>query len=87
MGVSNWAGGSTREWRRRRALVLDRDGHRCRVKIANVCTTRATHVHHTIGRGVTGDDPAHMVASCEACNLHVGDPTGTDPEPSPGSWW
>jgi len=36
-------------------------------------------VHHVAGRGVTGDNPAWMVTSCESCNLAVGDPTKQDP--------
>jgi hypothetical protein len=31
--------------------------------------------HHTRGRRITGDDPAHIVGSCEPCNLAIGDPT------------
>lgn len=81
-----WEQGSTRAWRRTRAAVLDRDGHRCRLKL-DVCTTVATHVHHTVAREVAGDDPAHLVASCAACNLKIGDPSKGDPEPSPRGWW
>lgn len=82
-----WQGGSTRAHRRARAFVLARDGGRCQVRIPGVCTTVATCAHHTLGKSVTGDDPAHMVASCTACNLHVGDPRSLDPEPKPKAWW
>lgn len=44
----------------------------------HVCTAHPTVAHHTRGRAVTGDDPAHIVASCEACNLAIGEP---EPEP------
>jgi hypothetical protein len=50
----------------------------------------ATHVHHTHGRGVTGDDPAYLVASCRSCNLTIGDPTRpdvADPAPRPHTQW
>jgi hypothetical protein len=67
-----WEGGSTRAHRKSRALVLARDGYRCQLRIPGVCTTVAHHAHHTLGKAVTGDNPEHMVASCEACNLHVG---------------
>lgn len=82
-----WAKGSTRAWRRTRGQVLQRDSWECRLKLDG-CTTRATHVHHVHGRDVTGDDPAHLVASCEHCNLSVGDPTRQpDPAPRPRTRW
>lgn len=87
----SWDSGSTRAWRRIRALVLTRDGQRCRahrdgwcdrVPTPHVCTEIAAlsgpdrgHAHHTHGRSVTGDDPRFIVAACESCNLHIGDPT------------
>jgi 5-methylcytosine-specific restriction endonuclease McrA len=75
-----WAGGSTRQWRRVRALVLVRDGFACQLKL-DVCTSQATCVHHTAGRSVTGDDPTYLVASCAPCNLKLGDPTkGASPQ-------
>lgn len=83
-----WAKGSSRAWRRVRAAVLARDGQVCRVQIPGVCTGHATHVHHTLGRRVTGDDPAYLVASCKACNLHLGEPDPTrDPEPRQVTKW
>lgn len=81
-----WAGGSTRAWRRVRGQVLVRDRHRCRLKLDG-CTTRATHVHHTRGRELVGDDPQYLVAACASCNYQVGDPTRHDPEPEPVAWW
>jgi 5-methylcytosine-specific restriction endonuclease McrA len=84
----NWSAGSTRAWRRTRARVLDRDGHQCQLRIEGICTGRATHVHHTHGRAITGDDPAHLVAACPDCNLHLGDPTTQpDPQPRPRTPW
>lgn len=82
-----WEGGSTRAHRRARALVLQRDGMRCQLKVPGVCTVLATCAHHTLGKSVTGDDPAHMVASCTECNLKVGDPRSLDPVPQPRTWW
>ena len=86
---SSWAKGSTRQWRRVRARVLARDEWLCRLQIPGICTTAATHVHHTKGRAVTGDDPAFLVAACQACNLHVGDPTARrhDPPARPITKW
>ncbi|MHA6626900.1 HNH endonuclease [Pseudonocardia sichuanensis] len=82
-----WAGGSTRAHRRARAHVLERDGYRCQLRIPGICTTVATQAHHTLGKAVTGDEPAHMVASCQACNLKVGDPQTLDPPPRVRQWW
>jgi 5-methylcytosine-specific restriction endonuclease McrA len=82
-----WRGGSTRAWRRTRALVLVRDGYTCQLRLDG-CTTQATHVHHTAGRSVTGDNPTYLVASCEHCNLTLGDPTKhTDPPNKPVTQW
>lgn len=74
--------GSTRRGRKIRADVLVRDGRRCRVRLAGICTVRATVVHHTLGYEVTGDDPRHMVAACESCNQKIGDPRRADPRPT-----
>jgi hypothetical protein len=82
-----WAGGSTRAHRQARARVLERDGGRCQVKIPGICRTIADQAHHTLGKGITGDDPAHMIASCAPCNQHVGDPTRHDPTPTVKTWW
>ena len=38
-----WANGSTRQWRRTRAAILARDGHRC---THPGCDELATEVHH-----------------------------------------
>ena len=83
-----WSKGSTRAWRRVRVAVLARDGYTCRLKIQGVCATHATHVHHTHGKAVTGDDPRYLVAACAPCNLHVGNPTrNPDPQPRPVTKW
>lgn len=74
----SWAGGSTRRWRKVRAMVLQRDSWRCRLRLPG-CIITATHVHHTMGKRY-GDDPAQLVAACAPCNLKVGDPSkGNDP--------
>jgi hypothetical protein len=86
-----WKGGSTRAWRRIRARVLADNKRvnkgRCRLKLPGVCTFTATQVHHTRGRGVTGDDPRYLMAVCKPCNLKVGDPSKRDPKPTPHSNW
>jgi 5-methylcytosine-specific restriction endonuclease McrA len=80
-----WAGGSTRAWRRIRAEVLIRDGNTCQLRLDN-CTDRAEHVHHTLGRAVTGDDPRFLKAACERCNLDIGE-VQVDAAPTPRSRW
>lgn len=82
-----WAGGSTRAWRKLRLEVLLRDGYQCKLRVPGVCTGRADSVHHTLGKGVS-DDPAHLVAACTACNVHIGQPSkATDPKPRPLTRW
>lgn len=50
-------------------------------------TAEYLQVHHLLGRAVTGDDPAYLVACCRACNLATGDPTRADPPCSPQTDW
>ncbi|MBQ1061322.1 hypothetical protein [Micromonospora sp. C41] len=88
----NWAGGSTRRWRTIRANVLLRDkGKGCRAHRDgwcdrapgdHTCTDTQDVVHHTRGKAVTGDDPRYLVAACEACNGHIGDPTQHEDPPN-----
>lgn len=82
-----WSKGSTRAWRRTRAGVLARDGYRCQVQLEGVCTGRATCVHHTLGRAVSGDDPRYLVASCNECNTAVGEPRKYEPTSRPMTRW
>lgn len=86
-----WRGGSTSAWRRVRAQVLAdnlaRTGGACTARVAPDCSGVAEQVHHTRGRGETGDDPRHLAAVCRACNLHIGQPGRTHPRPTPRSNW
>jgi hypothetical protein len=77
-----WSGGSTRAWRRTRALVLVRDGYTCQLRLPG-CTSLAEHVHHTRGKAL-GDDPAYLLSSCAHCNLTLGDPTKLAARPNEG---
>lgn len=81
-----WEGGSTRAHRNARAQVLAAAGERCQLRLDG-CTTIATEAHHTLGKTVTGDDPAFMVAACRSCNVRVGDPRADDPQPAVTPWW
>jgi 5-methylcytosine-specific restriction endonuclease McrA len=83
-----WIHGSTRAWRATRARVLTRDGFLCQLKIRGVCTVdapmRGGHAHHVHGKesgcvGCAADRMDHLVATCAACNLHVGEPAAGDP--------
>lgn len=78
--------GSTRSWRRLRALVLDRDAHRCQVPVdatGRLCEARATHVDHVVPRKLGGGDhPANLRAACASCNLRRG-ARSTSPEDAP----
>jgi 5-methylcytosine-specific restriction endonuclease McrA len=83
----SWEGGSTRAWRKLRAAILERDNEQCQLRIEGVCTGHATHVHHTLGKTVTGDDPRYLVAACADCNLKTGEPGKHDPQPQPRTRW
>ena len=74
-----WGRGSTRRWRKIRTFVLTRDSHTCQVRVRTLCTDIATAAHHVLGKAITGDDPRYIVAACEPCNLHIGDPQTHDP--------
>ncbi len=85
--MRGWDGrGSTTAWRKVRAQVLARDGHQCQLRLDGVCTYRATHVPHLHGKDL-GDHPSGLVASCAACNLHLGSVTTQDPAPAPRTKW
>lgn len=90
------AAGSTRRWRRLRALVLDRDGNRCQVPVNGgdpnnggaVCGAFATHVDHVLPRKLGGsDNPGNLRAACSSCNLRRGAASSTPPPPRVGGSW
>lgn len=87
----NWKGGSTTKWRKTRAQILLNNqvfnAGQCTLQIKGKCTGIANQVHHTLGRGVTGDDPRYLQAVCAACNYAIGDPTkNRDPRGRPPRW-
>jgi hypothetical protein len=73
--MSSYGQGSTRAQRRARAAVLDRDGHACQLRIAGVCTGKATQAHHVHGlQGrprAAATDPDEQVAVCGPCHRMV----------------
>lgn len=87
----SWKGGSTRAWRKLRERVLEENrltnGGRCTLAIVGVCTIWANTVHHVKGKAATGDDPRWLAAVCKACNLHIGEPPLSAPEPRRVSRW
>ena len=64
--------GSTRAWRKVRAFVLDRDGHRCRRPLppdGRLCGKPATHAGHIVADVLGGTDhPDNLRAECAGCN-------------------
>ena len=80
----DWSGGSTAAWRKLRAEILRRDGHRCQIRLPG-CTTVATEVDHIYGK-VHGDDPTGLRAACSWCNKSRGTPSD-DPSPRPRTQW
>jgi hypothetical protein len=86
----SWSTGSTTQWRRVRARVLslnqERNGGRCTLGLRG-CTGQADTVHHIYGKAITGDDPRFLAAVCQACNLRVGDPQQSNPQPKRVSRW
>jgi 5-methylcytosine-specific restriction protein A len=68
---------STRQWRRLRLLVLDRDLWLCQVNGPGG-KHHATEVDHIVPRGQGGDfwDPSNLRAACRPCNLGRREPTG-----------
>lgn len=59
----------TSQWERVRKRVLERDGHRCRIR-GGKCTDVATQVDHIIPWEAGGAwyDEANLRAACETCN-------------------
>lgn len=60
--------GSTRRWRRLRAIVLARDGHRCAL-----CGNYGNDVGHIRARALGGQDvPTNLRVECASCNRSAG---------------
>ena len=62
--MSSWGQGSTRNWRRTRQEVLERDNYECQLMLEG-CLYAATEVHHRGGlQGAHGQPlPIRMIAS------------------------
>lgn len=77
--------GGSRAWRRKRLRILTRDNYRCQLAYPNYCLGTATTAHHTQPwDGDPADIPdSALIAACQPCNHHAGQPTNPDPEPKP----
>lgn len=84
-----WAKGSTRRWRAIRRAVLHRDKWTCQLcgkpidPVLKEPHPMSGQVHHTLGKGATGDDPRYLVAAHRDCNLKA----RTPPRPRRVSRW
>ena len=82
--------GSTRRWRRIRAWVLDRDGHRCQVLVDEAGQVVEAPRPPVAPAGP--DDPTWLRATCPRHNLSRGAsttdarPSTTTPTPTRWSW-
>lgn len=85
--------GSTRRWRRIRALILDRDGHRCQVLLDD--DGAVVEAPRPASPPAGPDDPAWLRATCSRHNLGRGatltdarpsTTAGTEPAPTRWSW-
>lgn len=75
----SWSNLPPRQRARIRAIVLQRDGHRCQLRLPG-CTTIATTVDHIRDRTTAGDGPDNLRAACAPCNMARGKPGRTDPD-------
>ena len=61
------------KWTEQRKLALARDGRRCQLGIAGVCTFVATEVDHIVPRSLGGRDALDNLRSvCHPCHLGRG---------------
>lgn len=59
-------------WRKVRAYVMGRAGHRCEARVPGVCTGAAEHAHHIRLRSQGGEDAEHnLLAVCHPCHAHI----------------
>jgi len=59
------------DWARRRARVLERDGHRCQLATPGRCIGQASEVDHIIARWRGGSHEAdNLRAVCSPCHAH-----------------
>lgn len=61
-------------WEELRRRVLSDAGHQCQIRLAGICTGRATTVDHIrpVSEGGAVLDPANCRAACRECNTYLG---------------
>jgi 5-methylcytosine-specific restriction endonuclease McrA len=60
----------SRVWKETAKRILHRDRFLCRLRYSDVCTGRATTVHHVTYERFGGNEyDVDLVAACSACNL------------------
>jgi hypothetical protein len=75
--MSNWGQGGSRNWRKIRQQVLERDRYECQLQYDG-CIWAATEVHHRAGiaasglaRGAFDDEVSACMAVCQPCHRRV----------------
>lgn len=75
--MSSWGQGGSRNWRRTRQQVLDRDRYECQLRYEG-CTFTAMEVHHRVsvaasglGRRDAGGDACDCIAVCQSCHRKI----------------
>jgi 5-methylcytosine-specific restriction endonuclease McrA len=75
--LSNWGQGGSRNWRKIRQEVLERDAFECQLKFQG-CTWAATEVHHRAGiaasgllRGKAEDEASMCISVCQSCHQRI----------------
>lgn len=81
----SWASVPSAARARLRAAVLERDGHRCQLRLDG-CTAIATQADHIRSRELAGDGLDNLRAACATCNTKRGKPGRGDPAPRPSRW-
>lgn len=60
---------ATAQWRKLRAAVLERDGHRCQIRYPDLCEGDAPTVDHIVSDADGGsDDETNLQAACWPCH-------------------
>lgn len=83
-----WTNGSTTAWKRVRAYVLNRDGHRCQLPVnaAGDYDLDADKVAASAPIPADPNDPTNLRAACARHNIQRGDGTGRRYTPRPTRW-
>ena len=73
-GVSKRHRAFLKEFQDARAAVVVRSHARCEIRVWDICTTRATHIHHQLRRSQGGsNDLDNLLACCSECHRYAHD--------------